>query len=101
MKTRSNLPIKAPRADRSQTSRSIELHVGELVLHGFSQADRRPIAESIEHELRALLTRDELSVPNSLHIEQINGGSFEVQSPQRHQSVGANIARAIYGGLRQ
>ena len=81
-------------------SRSIEIHINELVLHGFAHADRRPIAESVERELRTLLNED-FSNATSLAVARIAGGSFQLESNRRHESAGTNIARAIYGGLRQ
>ena len=104
MKTRSDRKTNAAgemRKVRSHNPRSIEVHIGQLVLHGFSHSDRRPIAESIERELRSLLTQEEFSNPTSLEVDQINAGSFQLESSGRSESAGANIARAIYGGLRQ
>jgi len=104
MKTRTDkqiTPKREVRHTRSTNPRSIEVHIGQLVLHGFSHSDRRPIAESIERELRALLTQEEFSNPVSLEVDQINAGSFQLENKRRRESAGANIARAIYGGLRQ
>lgn len=84
---------------RSVSSRSIEVHIDELVLHGFSQADRRPIADAIERELSALLACDGLPVARSFEIEHLNGGTFRVGETARPESAGASVARAIYGGL--
>jgi len=104
-----SLPTR-PFAERLQTrgsefapkpSRSIEIHINELVLHGFAHADRRPIAESVERELRTLLMNEDFSNATSLAVARIAGGSFQLDSNQRHESAGTNIARAIYGGLRQ
>jgi hypothetical protein len=104
MKTRSDRQIKTERElrkARSRNPRSVEVHIGQLVLHGFSHSDRRPIAESIERELRALLTQEEFSNPIALEVDRINAGSFQLENKRRSESAGANIARAIYGGLRQ
>jgi hypothetical protein len=91
----------APDLRKGNRPRSIELHINELVLHGFAPADRRPIAESIEHELRTLLTNEDFANATSLTVERIAGGSFQLETNRRHESAGTNIAREIYKGLRQ
>jgi hypothetical protein len=91
----------APNLRNDNCPRLIEIHIKELVLHGFVPADRRPIAESIERELRTLLTNEDVANATSLTVEQIAGGSFQLEINRRHQSAGTNIARTIYKGLRQ
>jgi hypothetical protein len=86
---------------RPASSPSIEIHIRELVLHGFAHADRRPIAEMIERELSALLAHKTFSVERSFKVAHLDGGAFQLESSKRHESAGTNIARAIYGGLRQ
>ena len=76
---------------------SIEVHINELVLHGFPAADRRPIADAIERELSGLLTHEGLPAADSFDTEFHNGGTFRAG----RESAGANVARAIYGGLRR
>ncbi|MBX3234560.1 MAG: hypothetical protein KF814_00290 [Nitrospiraceae bacterium] len=79
--------------------RSIEVHIEELVLHGFSQADRRPIADAVERELSSLFLREGLPADRSFEIERMNGGTFRVDEKDREGSTGKGAARAIYGGL--
>lgn len=79
--------------------RSIEVHIEELVLHGFSPADRRPIADAIERELSSLLAREGLPAEQSFEIGRVNGGTFRIGEKQRAGSAGKGVARAIYGGL--
>jgi hypothetical protein len=81
--------------------RAIEVEIRQLVLHGFNQADRQPIAEAIERELRTLLADNSLSIETSFEVRRVNGGSFQMEANARHESSGTNIARAIVGGLRQ
>ena len=91
----------APDLRKDNRPRSVELHINELVLHGFAPAERRPIAASIERELRTLLTNEDFAIATSLTVERIEGGSFQLEINRRHESAGTNIARAIYRGLRQ
>jgi hypothetical protein len=79
----------------------IDLQIEELVLHGFAPGDRYRIGEAVEHELARLF--DEQGVPPSLvrgsGIERLDGGAFEVAHGSKSEVVGAQAARAIYGGL--
>lgn len=103
MKTRSENRVKAGskmRPARSENSRSIELHIGQLVLHGFAHPDRRVIAESIARELRTLLTNEDFANATSFTADRINGETFQLSHNRQRESAGENIARAIYGGLR-
>jgi hypothetical protein len=81
--------------------KNIELNIEELVLHGFSPGDRHSIGEAVERELTRLLA--DRGVPQSLErggeIANMDGGAFEV-ADSRAQVVGAQVAKAVYGGLR-
>ena len=83
--------------------KNIELNIEELVLQGFSPGDRHLIGEAVEQELTRLLA--DRGVPQSLErgreIANMNGGAFEVAPDSRAQVVGAQVAKAVYEGLRQ
>ena len=82
--------------------KNIELNIEELVLHGFSPGDRYRIGEAVEQELTKLLA--DRGVPQSLErnreVANMDGGAFEVAPGSRPQVVGAQVAKAVYGGLR-
>jgi len=83
--------------------RRIEVDIEELVLHGFAPGDRHRIAEAVEQELSRLLA--DRGVPESLErggeVASVDGGAFEVAPGSRAEVVGAQVARAVYGGLRR
>ena len=83
--------------------KNIELHIEELVLHGFSHGDRYRIAEGVEQELTRLLA--DRGVPESLaqggEVASVDAGAFEVAQGSRAGVVGAQVAKAVYGGLRR
>ena len=83
--------------------KNIELNIEELVLHGFAPGDRHRIGEAVEQELTRLLA--DRGVPQSLErggkIANMDGGAFEVAQGSRAQVVGVQVARAVYGGLKQ
>lgn len=83
------------------TPSSLELHIGELVLHGFPPSDRSHISAAIQQELARLLT--EHGIPPALAqggtIGRLDGGAFEIKAGTPPRIIGAHIAQAIYGGL--
>jgi hypothetical protein len=80
---------------------NIELHIEELVLHGFAPGDRYSIGEAVERELQRLFA--EQGAPPSLtqgaEIERLDGGSFGVAAGSRGEVIGAEVAQAVYGGI--
>jgi|NGEPerStandDraft_6_1074524.scaffolds.fasta_scaffold28236_3 hypothetical protein len=81
----------------------IDLHIEELVLHGFAACDRHKIAEAVQIELTRLLSAQApqslLSTP--LAFERMNGGVFNIKAGAKPQATGKQIARAVFRGLRQ
>ncbi|HEX8116016.1 MAG TPA: hypothetical protein VF521_01975 [Pyrinomonadaceae bacterium] len=80
---------------------AIELHVGELVLEGFAPAERHAVADAFERELTRLLNTHGL--PNSRPGEaaRLDAGSVRVAPGLGAKAAGAQIARAVYGGLKR
>ncbi len=83
--------------------RNIELHIEELVLHGFASGDRYRIAEAVERELAAQFA--EQGVPQSLaeggEIVNLDGGAFQVAAGSKPEVIGAQVAQAVYGRLNR
>jgi hypothetical protein len=77
--------------------REIEVHIEELVLHGFPRSARWQIADAIGNELRARLTRDGIPVAWQSSPRQLDAGSIKSSA---QAGLGAKIARAIHGGAR-
>jgi len=81
--------------------RNVELHIEELVLHGFAPGDRHRIADAVERELARLFTEE--GVPGALESgfesPRVDAGSFQMAPDSRAEAVGAEVARAIYGGF--
>jgi hypothetical protein len=81
----------------------IDLHIDELVLHGFAARDRHRIAEAMQRELARLITADGQAnfLKYPLSLGGINGGEFNVQANAKPQAAGTEIARAVYRSLCQ
>lgn len=80
---------------------NIELHIEELVLHGFAPGDRYSIADAVESELTRSFA--ERGLPPSLMrnavIGRVDGGAFDVASGAKPDRIGGQVAEAVYGGL--
>jgi hypothetical protein len=81
----------------------LELHIEELVLHGFAPGDRHAIGEAVERELVRLFA--EQGIPPALarggEIARQDGGAFELAPRGGAGSVGTRVAGAIYRGWLQ
>lgn len=80
----------------------VDLHIEELVLHGFAARDRNRIAREVERELTRLIS--ERKLPGSREnraFERIDGGVFQVRAGAKPEAAGTQIAHAIYRGLQQ
>jgi hypothetical protein len=79
----------------------VELHIEELVLHGLPHGDQHRVGATVESELARLFTTQ--GTPPQLarghEIERLNGGQFEMEPNPGAETIGARIARAVYGGL--
>jgi hypothetical protein len=82
---------------------NVELHIEELVLHGFAAGGSRAIAAAIEAELGRMLTANGLprAFAGSTSIDTLDGGSFEARGDAPPQAMGNDIARAVHGGFEQ
>ena len=81
--------------------RRVELHIEELVLHGFAAGDRHRIADAVREELERLL--GERGVPPVLtqagEVGAIDGGTISLAPRPGTGAAGVAVAGAIYGGL--
>jgi hypothetical protein len=82
---------------------SLEIHIEELVLHGFAPGDRHRIGEAVERELVRLFT--DQGVPASLSqgsdVARLDGGDFNVVAGSKPQEIGVQVAQALYGGFNR
>ena len=80
-------------------SARVELHVAELVLHGFAPGDRYRIAEALQRELATRISASELprSLQESREVPQMDAGDFPLPPDARPETVGTQAAQSIYG----
>lgn len=80
---------------------NVELRIEELVLHGFPPCSHHRIGDAAERELSRLFA--ERGVPPALvrsaDTSHLNAGAFEMDPGQRPETIGAQVAQAVYGVL--
>ena len=83
--------------------RAIEVHIEELILHGFELGDRYGIADAVEHELARLLGQQ--GVPFLLRSEnatdELKAATFNAALGAKPPAIGRQIAQAVYKGFSQ
>jgi hypothetical protein len=81
----------------------IELHIDELVLHGLPPGDRHHIADTLQRELSRLFAEQGVSpaLASRGEVGHLDGGSFKVARGAKPNSIGAQVAQAVYGGLNR
>lgn len=79
---------------------SVEVQIGELVLHGFPAADRYAIGDALSQELSQLVTNAEpYSCDRDIHIPIHRAGEISIVSNAKPAMVGAKVAQAVHAGL--
>ena len=81
----------------------VELHIEELVLHGFAARDRHRIAGAVQLELTRLMSESRLPASRQtlINLERLHGSTFQVKGGAKPEATGAQIARTVFKGLRQ
>jgi hypothetical protein len=83
------------------TTSSLEIHIEELVLHGFGAGERFRVGDALERELARLLARQGLSASavRSASIERLDGGEFSVAPGAGARTIGTQVAQKVYQQL--
>jgi hypothetical protein len=80
---------------------SLDVHIEEIVLHGFPAGHRHSIGDATHHELTRLLGSNGLSPNLSQSSERIDAGNFQMNHGAEPDVVGSLVANAVYGGLKR
>jgi len=82
---------------------AVDLHIEELVLHGFNIGDRYRIGAAVEAELARLFAERGAapSLARGGEMSSLDGGSFDVAPGAGPEGVGGQVAQAVYGGLNR
>ena len=76
----------------------VELHIEELVLHGFPASDRFRVGDAVERELARLIAEQGLPglIKHSVSVDRLDGGAFQVAPGAKPQSVGVQLAQKLH-----
>jgi hypothetical protein len=89
--------------DPNTTTRraNVELHIDELVLHGFAVRDRHRIAAAMERELTRLIAQGDFThlSSNALQLDRVDAGSFHLDPAARPSYIGQTVAQRVYRQL--
>jgi hypothetical protein len=93
------MALKPP--DTPLAPAAIELHIEELVLHGFPAGDRFRIGDAVQQELLRLIGEHGLPVliAKQLSTERLDAGTFKVAPGAKPQTVGAQLAQSLHQRL--
>jgi hypothetical protein len=79
----------------------VNLHIEELVLHGFPPTDSRSVGDALTRELGMLFGQQRIpeSITKGAETDHIDAGAFHVAPNAKAKAIGQHAARAIYKGL--
>ena len=83
-------------------AQDIELHIEQLVLHGFAGYNKYQIAQAVEQEITRLLQEGGFSGAHGQNInpEGFSAGTFTIQPDAKAEVIGKNIANSVYKPLQ-
>ena len=83
----------------SQTT--IDLHIEQLILHGFAAVDRDQLVSAVQQELARLFSEEgaAAALAGSRVAGRVDGGSFALTPNMSVETIGTHVAQAIYGGI--
>jgi hypothetical protein len=79
----------------------IQLHIDQLILHGFGSIDQHKVGSAVRSELSRLIR--EQGMPSSLNQSQVirnmNAGKFNMGKNIGPTDIGTQVAQKIYRGM--
>jgi metal-dependent HD superfamily phosphatase/phosphodiesterase len=80
--------------------RRIDVHIDDLVLHGFERGDHQRIGAAIEAEIARLLTEQGLPFASARDrsVEFVDAGQFNM-TKTKPETIGNQVAQRIHAGL--
>ena len=89
------------RHSASKSPPTLNLHIQDLVLHGFGSIDRHRIGTAIEHELVRLLHGQDVlrSLASPTAVDLLDAGVIKTESGAAPEPIGIQLARAIHETL--
>jgi hypothetical protein len=80
-----------------QAPPDIQVRIDELILHGFSAAQRYAIGDAVSSELETRLRESGVNAATSRDIPWLRAQTSPLAAGQKPLEVGAQVARAVHG----
>lgn len=77
----------------------VEIVIDELILHGYSPAERYAIGDSLSLELERLVMDGGFPVLESMDIPSLRTAPVNLHPSSKPDLVGSRVAQAVYKGL--
>jgi len=91
---------KHPNGEKAfENQGSLEIHIEELVLHGFPTINRKQFQSVVEGELARLFGQPTVAWKKLDKISNVDAVQFEFSVDQGIESAGLNVAQSIYRTL--
>jgi hypothetical protein len=89
------------RHSASKPPPTLNVHIQDLVLHGFGSIDHHRIGEAMEHELARLFLAQGVprSLASSIAVDLLDAGVLKIGSAAAPEPIGIQLARAIHETL--
>lgn len=82
------------------TKAHVEFLIDELILHGFSAADRDAIGDSLSRELERLAAAGDIAALTGLaDTPTLRTANISLSAGARPETVGVQTAQAVFGSL--
>jgi hypothetical protein len=80
------------------TPSAVELHIEELVLHGFPAADRFGIADAVQQELARLVAEQGMPsvMAHPVNVDRLDAGAIQVAAGARPRIIGTQLAEKLH-----
>lgn len=76
-----------------------EIVIDELILHGFSPAERYVIGDSLSLELERLVMEQGFQPHESVDIPMLKAAPVNLPANSKPVQVGSHVAQSVYKGL--
>lgn len=77
----------------------VEILIDELILHGFSPAERYAIGDLLSQELERLILDQGYQARENVEIPVLKAAPVKLQSNAKSDQVGSQLAKAVHTSL--
>ncbi len=80
----------------------IEIYIDKIILDGFETMNRVQLSTAIQEKLTMLITEQGFAnfLPQAAEIAKLSGGPIQIGNSQKPSSIGPQIAKGIYQGVK-